>query len=209
MKHLLTKFVPMTAAVVGLLLTGPFWTGQARAAIDGITGSTFNLTANAAAISTADGYSVHNWGYGEGSPTAMQYPGPTLIVPEGALVTITLTNNLAVNTSIVFPGMTGVTTAGGIAGDLTQEAAASGGTVTYTFTATNPGTYQYHSGTNAELQVEMGLFGVLIVRSATPKQAYNHADTAYDREYLFVMSGIDLRVHDAVLDGVPEATVKV
>ena len=54
----------------------------------------------------------------------MQVPGPTLIVTEGETVTVTLTNNLpaaAGNTSILFPGFN-VTTTGGVAGLLTQEA---------------------------------------------------------------------------------------
>ena len=55
----------------------------------------------------------------------MQVPGPTLIVTEGQTVTVNLTNNLpaaAGNTSILFPGFK-VTTTGGVAGLLTQEAA--------------------------------------------------------------------------------------
>lgn len=199
MKRILTKLVPVTAAIVGLLLTGPIWTEQARAAIPGIVAQTFNLTATAGAISTADGYSVYSWGYGV---NGMQYPGPTLIVNQGQPVTINLTNNLPVNTSIVFPGITGVTTTGGVPGDLAVEAASNGGTVSYSFTPTSPGTYQYHSGTNPDLQVEMGMFGVIIVRptgwTQAAKTAYGHSDTAYDREYLFLMSGMDLRVHEAV-----------
>ena len=49
---------------------------------------------------------------------------------------------------------------------LTDTAAADGGTVTYSFVATNPGTFLYESGTNPEKQVRMGLFGALIVRPA-------------------------------------------
>ena len=49
-----------------------------------------------------------------------------------------------------------------MAGLLTQEAA-PGGTVTYTFTASSPGTRAYYSGTQGDLQVEMGLYGAIIV----------------------------------------------
>ncbi len=35
--------------------------------------------------------------------------------------------------------------------------------MTYTFTATSPGTHSYYSGTQADLQVEMGMYGALIV----------------------------------------------
>src|SRR5205823_13747164 len=90
------------------------------------------------------------------------------IVTENQTVTVTLTNNLpaaAGNTSILFPGFNGTAT-GGVAGLMTQEAA-PGGTVTYTFTASSPGTRAYYSGTQGDLQVEMGLYGAIIVLPAS------------------------------------------
>src|SRR5205814_1542802 len=41
-----------------------------------------------------------------------------------------------------------------------------GGTVPYTFTASSPGTRAYYSGTQGDLQVEMGLYGAIIVLPA-------------------------------------------
>jgi FtsP/CotA-like multicopper oxidase with cupredoxin domain len=163
---------PMVAVVLLLL------TATAFAAAPGITGPSFNLTAQRAFITQPDGSSVYSWGYGcNGAPSGfapatmagascsnMQIPGPTLIVTQGQLVSVTLTNNLpavAGNTSILFPGFN-VTTSGGVAGLLTQEAV-PGGTVTYNFTATTPGTRAYYSGTQGDLQVEMGLYGAIIV----------------------------------------------
>jgi FtsP/CotA-like multicopper oxidase with cupredoxin domain len=159
-------------------------TPAAYAAAPGITGPTFSLTAQSAYISQPDGQAVYSWGYGcNGAPTgyapaaisstfcsSMQIPGPTLIVTEGDTVAVTLTNNLptaAGNTSILFPGFN-VTATGGVAGLLTQEAA-PGGTVTYTFTASSPGTRAYYSGTQGDLQVEMGLYGAVIVLPAAAK----------------------------------------
>ena len=126
---------PMTL-LMGLAAT-------AFAAAPGITGPTFALTAQQASLNQPDGESVYSWGYGcNGAPAGfaptmtgqncptMQVPGPTMIVTEGASVSITLTNNLpnaAGNTSILFPGFT-VTATGGVTGLLTQEAA-PGGTV--------------------------------------------------------------------------------
>ena len=143
----------------------------------------------------------------------MQLPGPTLIVTEGDTVTVNLRNALPVaagNTSIVFPGFQ-VASTGGVAGPLTQEAA-SGGSVAYTFTASKPGTYAYYSGTQADLQIEMGLFGAVVVRPRTPPpnctsknafslapSAYDHPGTCYDREYMFQLSEMDSRIHDRVL----------
>jgi FtsP/CotA-like multicopper oxidase with cupredoxin domain len=168
----LLRLAPLALACV--------FAAAAQAAAPGIIGPAFNLTAQAASISQPDGQAVYSWGYGcNGAPTGfnpssskmpgancptMQVPGPTLVVTQGATVTVNLTNNLptaAGNTSILFPGFT-VATSGGVAGLLTREAA-PGGTVTYTFTATTPGTRAYYSGTQGDLQVEMGLYGAIIV----------------------------------------------
>src|SRR5439155_3662389 len=142
-------------------------------------GPAFALTAQPAYLSQPDGQAVYSWGYGCTTPTGhafvpattpagfcntMQVPGPTLVVTEGQSVSVTLTNGLpasAGNTSILFPGFN-VTTSSGVPGLLTQEAA-PGGTVTYTFTASSPGTRAYYSGTQGDLQVEMGLYGAIIV----------------------------------------------
>ncbi len=177
------RLLPLVAAAAALLLTA-----GARAAAPGITGPTFALTAQPAYITQPDGQAVYSWGYGCTTPTGhtfvpatlsatvpgnipitpfcntMQVPGPTLVVTEGVQVSVTLTNALpasAGNTSILFPGFN-VTATGGVAGLLTQEAA-PGSTVMYTFTPGSPGTRAYYSGTQGDLQVEMGLYGAIIV----------------------------------------------
>ena len=184
-----------TILAVLLLVLGA---GAAHGGIDGVTGTSFQLTARADNFSTPDGGAIMFWGYAEGSSRA-QYPGPTLIVSQGSTVTIGLKNTLDVPVSMVFPGQEGVTAMGGSAGLLTQEAAAGGGTVTYTFTADRAGTYMYHSGTRPELQIEMGLVGALIVRPYTgDDHAYNHADARFEREYLFLLSEMDSRIHELV-----------
>jgi FtsP/CotA-like multicopper oxidase with cupredoxin domain len=227
----------------------------AQAATPGITSTngtvgTFNLVASQAYINQPDGNQVYSWGYGctatatvAAAPTflpvamvtagatptcsTMQIPGPTLIVTEGTAVTVVLTNNLPIsagNTSILFPGFN-VTATGGAVGLLTNEAT-PGSTVTYRFTASTPGTRAYYSGTQGDLQVEMGLAGAIIVLpSAVPAPcttglhgantqveashseldfrlsaaAYDHPDTCYDREYLFQFSEMDLSIHRAAL----------
>jgi len=196
MRQLLNRLATVLGCAMALWL--PIG-GTAHAAVTGISGPNFALTAKADQISTADANSVLVWGYADGAGT-MQYPGPTLIVNQGDAVSITLSNELPVATSIVFPGQSNVTTSGGVAGLQTAEAAV-GGTVTYSFVATEAGTYQYHSGTQPALQVEMGLVGALIVRPAAAKQAYDHAATAYDREYLLVITEMDPYVHDQVAMG--------
>jgi FtsP/CotA-like multicopper oxidase with cupredoxin domain len=227
--------VPMVAVALLLMAT------TAYAAAPGITGPTFNLTAQAAFISQPDGQAVYSWGYGcNGEPNGyapaaitspapfcntMQVPGPTLIVNQGETVTVNLTNNLpaaAGNTSILFPDFA-VTATGGVTGLLTQEAG-PGTMVGYRFTASTPGTHAYYSGTQGDLQIEMGLYGAIIVLPSTipancssgvqasndtarahwgeadfrlAHAAYNNPGACYDREYLFQFSEMDPAIHRA------------
>jgi FtsP/CotA-like multicopper oxidase with cupredoxin domain len=186
------KMILKTRLLAPVVAVALLLTASAFAAAPGITGPTFNLVASPAYITQPDGQMVYSWGYGcNGTPTgfapkaistascgAMQIPGPTLIVTEGQTVTVHLTNRLpsaAGNTSILFPGLA-VTATGGAQGLLTREAPPVSScanvllcTVTYTFTAGSPGTRAYYSGTQGDLQVEMGLYGAIIVLpSAVP-----------------------------------------
>jgi FtsP/CotA-like multicopper oxidase with cupredoxin domain len=238
MKNAFLKTRLLLAAMVAVASL----TATAHAAAPGIKGTTFNLTAQPAYLSQPDGNSVYAWGYGCTNTTSvtfapsaitggfcntMQVPGPTLIVTEGQPVTVTLTNGLptaAGNTSILFPGFN-VTATGGVSGLMTQEAA-PGATVTYTFTASSPGTRAYYSGTQGDLQIEMGLYGAIIVLPASipaactsgvhasnltaeshwgesdfrlAAAAYDHPESCYDREYLFQFSEMDPRIHSQAL----------
>jgi len=173
MKPMIKQFAYLKARLLPTVL--------AAAASPGITGPTFNLTAQSAYLNQPDGSTVYSWGYGCSAVPAgyapaaianpfcnsMQVPGPTLIVHEGDTVTVNLVNRLptpAGNTSILFPGFQ-VTPGGGVKGLLAQEAV-PGGTVTYAFTATSPGTHSYYSGTQGDLQIEMGMYGAIIVLPA-------------------------------------------
>ncbi len=212
-----------SALLAGVLLA--LGSVGAQAAIEGINGTTFNLTAKVDNVSTADGGSVLLWGYADqdnkaGFGTRAQYPAPTLIVNQGDTITIKLRNALSVagpdpdavpNVSILFPGqaVTAFCLNGGADGNcpdgtLTMEAGNDGDVVRYRFTANNAGTYMYHSGTNPGLQVEMGLTGALIVRPATEGQAYGHADTAYDYEELFFLTEMDPLIHQEVAFNGPD-----
>jgi FtsP/CotA-like multicopper oxidase with cupredoxin domain len=241
-----------TRLLLAITAVAASFTATAYAAAPGITGQasapTFNLTAQAAYITQPDGQAIYSWGYGcdpsSAAPkflpaaisnaqcSAMQIPGPTLIVTEGDQVTINLANGLprpAGNTSMLFPGFQ-VTASNGVSGLLAQEAA-PGGSVSYTFIATNPGTHSYYSGTQGDLQIEMGLYGALIVLPKSTdaaissctglgqgpahyqpeadfrlaSAAYNHAKTCYDREYLFQFSEMDPNIHSQVLEQVSDA----
>jgi FtsP/CotA-like multicopper oxidase with cupredoxin domain len=205
MNKAVAKRVAMGSVFVLMLLTGVL---PAQAAVTGVTGTQFNLVAREGFVSAPDGGSIYSWGYAI-ETGSMQYPGPTLILNQGDTITVTLKNELPVpagNVSIVFPGHL-VTATGGAAGTMTREAPPDGVTaVSYTFTATNAGTYTYNSGTRPDLQVEMGLVGAIIVRPAgfdhMNPRAYGNDGTMYHYEHLFLLTEMDPRVHQAVASGI-------
>jgi len=198
-----------------------------EAPVDSVTGEkVFLLTAKTGYISTPEGNSVFVWGYALSDTDPLiqgpvQYPGPTLLVNQGDVVKVVLTNELPVPISMVFPGQSSVTaaqvSAPSQAGPLALEArplevifnnVVPAGKVSYTFTASEPGTYLYHSGTRPDLQVDMGLFGAIVVRPAlfdvatdANRRAYGHPDSWYDEEYLFLLSEIDPKIHKEVQYG--------
>lgn len=180
------------------------------------TTKTFTLTAHDGHISMPDGNSVYMWGLGAGSDT-FQYPGPVLCVNSGDRVNVVLRNALPDAVSLVFPGQESVTAnqapvgpvfdALGALSSLAQPAAAAAaglGSMTYSFIAGAAGSYLYQSGTDQAKQVEMGLFGTLVVRPAGhPNQAYPEAYTVFSDEFLMVMTELDPAVHHAVEIGQP------
>jgi len=236
------KMISKTHLLLALMLAATlFLVPTTFAAAPGITGPTFNLTAQDAYLNQPDGEAVYSWGYGCNVPPtgfaptlpnqacpSMQVPGPTLIVTEGQTVTIQLLNGLpgaAGNTSILFPGFVLTSTCPNSTANpqgLLACEATPGQTVTYTFVASQPGTHPYYSGTQGDLQIEMGLYGALIVLPATipancnagyhalnaqaqsfwgesdfrlAHAAYDHPGSCYDREYLFQWAEMDTRIH--------------
>jgi len=201
----------------------------------------FELTATIGSALMSDGNAIFMWGYAPGAPGVdgqnrdafdrFQYPGPVLCVEQGQTVTITLHNMLLESTSLIFPGQADVLAGGqpsqpqlggaGAVSSLAQTASAAttlgvaGGTQSYSFVAGQPGTYLYQSGTNPGVQVQMGLFGVIIVRPSNPgfgysfnpavnhegqvAYSYNRADSSYNpaHEHIELLSEIDPFMHQA------------
>lgn len=196
---------------------------QTHAAVEGSWGNgtetrntaqprSFDLYTGEGHISAADGNQIYMWGYTEDAGKPMQYPGPTLKMRVGETIQITLHNRLPVSTSLLFPGQ--VMSSGGAANNGLEVLAATAGAAgslragnpgdvqTYVFTASQPGTYLYQSGTNPSLQTEMGMVGAIVVYPADAngglKNAYGHPGTAFDRENLQLVSEMDSRLHAQV-----------
>jgi hypothetical protein len=202
--RLLVVTLALSAAVVLLGATAAFGAGGPSGMVC-TNGPSFNLTTATGHIETPDGNSIFMWSYANAATGgSFQLPSPVLCVNQGATVTVTLHNTLSEPASIVFPGQDNVQVSfgdSGTPGVFANEAAPLGGTVTYTFTASEPGTYLYESGTDPAKQVEMGLYGALVVRPAGhPTWAYNDASTAFDpkRESLLIFHEIDSALHHSV-----------
>lgn len=170
------------------------------------------------------------WGYaqctaGFASCGPVTVPGPALNVPaaDATGLTVHLDNTLGEPTSLVIPGQTAVmtpvffepgsaTTYTGSrpAGNLTARVrsftheAAPGGTADYAWPSLRPGTYLYESGTHPQVQVQMGLYGMLThdavdAAGATRAQAYPGVE--YDQAVPVLYGEIDQALHDAVAAG--------
>jgi FtsP/CotA-like multicopper oxidase with cupredoxin domain len=175
---------------------------QLGAAEDGIictNGPSFTLTTRTGYIGTPDGNVVYMWGFSAGNDP-FQHPSPVLCVNQGDTVTIILHNTLSKDVSITFPGQENVLANGapaqpqfdslGTLTSLTNVAPANGGSVTYSFTASRPGTFIYQSGTNPAVQVRMGLFGALVVRPMDGQNfAYNDSTATVTSEFNQALSG--------------------
>jgi hypothetical protein len=166
-------FMPVTgtthaadAMSEGLKCTNGSLAGQTRS---------FDLHATDGYTSEPDGNAVYDWSYtARGS---FQLPGPVLCANQGELIDVALTDDLPVATSIQFPGQSKVAFNDGVNADvpvgpvadatgnllsLVQEAQ-PGTTVHYKFVADHAGTYLYQSGSDPQLQVQMGLFGSMVI----------------------------------------------
>ncbi len=152
---------------------------------------TCNLWTNTATIALPGTASVKIWGYTDTAAGVLTTPGgPTLIVNQGDVVTVILHNSLPEASSLLFQGQAMIPDETGVT---------AGNSKSYTFTATNAGTYLYEAGLTPSVQhqVAMGLYGALIVRPATANQAYASITSAYNDEALVLLSEIDTLLNNS------------
>lgn len=160
-----------------------------------------------------------------GCSGAVSVPGPALVVPPGEGLVVHLANTLPAPTSLVIAGQlkqegmqpvwfdpagSGIFTGARPAGNTTarvrsfdKEAAAGGGTATYTWASIKPGTYLYSSGTQPQVQVQMGLYGAMSKDAGAGQVAYSQGATnvAYSSQATLLYSEVDPALHAAVAAG--------
>ncbi len=151
----------------------------------------FTLEAGPVKWEIQPGLVVDGWGYNG------QVPGPTLRVTEGDRVRITLINHLPEPTTIHWHGIDVPADMDGVPG-LAQEPVEPGATFIYEFTATNPGTRMYHSHTDTDMQMQLGLFGAFII---DPRDPAADGSGRFDREFTYILSEKALDVTPAVALG--------
>ncbi len=117
------------------------------------------------------GPTVNTWAYGD------TIPGPLLRATAGDVLRVELDNQLPDATSVHWHGIALRNDMDGVPG-MTQDAIPVGETFRYEFTVPDPGTYFYHP--HSGVQLDRGLYGVLIVDSP-------HGAGEYDAEWVVVL----------------------
>jgi len=106
-------------------------------------------------------------------------PAPTLMWNEGEEVTLHVTNNLDVDSSIHWHGIILPNEMDGVP-ELTFDGIKPGETFTYKFTVNQSGTYWYHS--HSGFQEQTGVHGVIVIE---PKEKDPYS---YDEDYVISLS---------------------
>jgi FtsP/CotA-like multicopper oxidase with cupredoxin domain len=114
---------------------------------------TQRITASRATIDLGS-REIQTWAYGDA------LPGPLLRTSAGDLLRVELTNQLPASTSIHWHGVAMSNDMDGVPG-ITQHPVMAGEMFTYEFTTPHPGTYFFHP--HSGVQLDRGLYGVLVV----------------------------------------------
>lgn len=141
---------------------------------------TIRIVAEVKPWTVAPGITVDAWTYNG------TVPGPTIHVRQGDRVRVIFTNRLPEPTTIHWHGLLVPADMDGVPG-MSQPPVAPGDTFVYEFTATDPGTYIYHTHYDDLFQLDNGLYGAFIVDPAKPSK------DRYDRDYLMLLSS--WRIH--------------
>lgn len=104
-----------------------------------------------------DGEKVKMFGYNN------QSPGPILVVNQGDTITINLKNNLDIPTTTHWHGLRLDYKNDGVP-HLTQDPIQPGETFQYTLKFPDAGIFVYHPHVRTEMQVDMGLYGNILVQ---------------------------------------------
>lgn len=129
-----------------------------------------------------DGKPAEIWGYSQASGEAPTIPGPTIEANVGDELVIGITNELDVGTTVHWHGIRLPARADG--STATQDPIAPGARYEARFVAMDAGTFWYHPHVEADVQIERGLYGALIVREPSPPSV--------DADRMFILDDVKL-----------------
>ncbi|HCC06995.1 MAG TPA: ferroxidase [Clostridiales bacterium] len=175
-----------------------------------------DLWAKLGALNMPDGSTIPFWGYAESAASLPQLPGPKIEATVGDTIQINLHNTLNEPVSIIFPGQNVVPTpvkdANGKFISYTAHAANNGDAVSYSYTSDKPGIFLYESGSSSERQIQMGMYGVIIIRpagfnatDASTRTAYGaNTGSEFDIEKILILGEIDSTLHSKIINPQPD-----
>ncbi len=115
---------------------------------------------------------------GEGYAYNGASPGPTLRVNVGDSIEVTLDNQLADSTTIHWHGMHVPNEMDGVS--FVVDPVAPGSSFQYRFTADRAGTFWYHPHVDVSRQVDLGLYGVVVVTDPAEPEAERDLVLVFD-----------------------------
>jgi len=136
------------------------------------------------------GTTTRAWGYNG------RIPGPVIEARVGDVLEVRFTNRLPQPTNIHWHGLRVPAAMDGT--EMVQRSVAPGETFVYRFRLPDAGTFWYHPHSNETVQLEMGLYGALIVRA--------EAEPQLDAERVLVLDDVrlDKSGHIAAFGGIVE-----
>ena len=183
---------------------------------------TFNYKTNGVSFSTvmnssltlADGGAVETWYFGNGFSNDRNWGGPIIEATEGDNVSITLNSNMPHSIHLhgldVNQANDGVPSTSGFIGRQMNNSdfgrvdgyTSLGTSYTYTFTAPQAGTYQYHCHVDTVLHYDMGMHGTIIIRpkSGNINEAWD-GGPQYSKEYVWQIGTFDTSWHTQDVSG--------
>lgn len=170
------------------------------------------------------GKTVPFWGLGTPGLEAPALPGPIINATVGDTVFVMLYRGMSIPVSLIFPGQRNVFMRRSTSGwERVRPQYQDGSMISltnyldpdvdawiwYRFRAQRPGIYLYEAGTNPGIQVQMGIYGVIIIRPRGYSQSSPYYRTAYgadtgtnyDIERILVLGEIDTVLHDSIVQG--------
>ncbi|MFT5185282.1 MAG: plastocyanin [Flavobacteriales bacterium] len=140
-----------------------------------------------------DGSTTNYWGYGyDGPGGGLEMPAPLIELEVGDDVELSFNNVSAEAHTIHLHGMDVNQANDGVPSTSFQVFQNQSGT--YTFTATEPGTYLYHCHVTTTLHLTMGMYGMIIVHEQTP--VLFAGGPGFSNEYAFLFSDLEVAVND-------------